>query len=400
MPKPQDALDYLTPATMAEARPRWRAAAQSGAAWGGFLAWPSIGVGAVVDSNPFQRRRPGRAEPGLRLTPRLLVERQGGVHATVLYGAADTQLYPAQPDADQLEGRVGVLHDWAPRRDLILRLQGEVAQVRDRIDNSAAVFGRDRGRPLGTRDATLAASVQKTFGLAFATLGGAVSKASFTDGATRGSASTLGLSAQTRTDVKARFGLPLGPALFVFAEPAANWRTLDAAPERSHGTRLVAGLGSERIGLLGGEVYAGLQRQDYSTRPRPIAEPVFGSRLSWWPSPAWTVSFTVDRALDQAAVGTPGAPLGTPLDVTREAVTLRAAPSASWSAELDLQHAALRYLGTARQDDLLSLDATLVVPWRHDLDLLADLRLVRLRSSLPAASYGRAVATLGARYRY
>lgn len=61
MPKPQEAFDYLAPDTMAAARPRWRAAApQAGAASGGSLFWPSIGVGAVADSNPLQSHaRPG-----------------------------------------------------------------------------------------------------------------------------------------------------------------------------------------------------------------------------------------------------------------------------------------------------------------------------------------------------
>ena len=94
---------------------------QAGARFGGFLIWPSLGGGALVDSNPLQRHDATSPAAGLRLTPRIVAERTTGVHATAIYGWADARLYPARPDADQLDGRLGVLHDWAPRRDLIVQ---------------------------------------------------------------------------------------------------------------------------------------------------------------------------------------------------------------------------------------------------------------------------------------
>ena len=401
MPKPQDAFDLLAPDTMADAHPRWRgAAAQAGAAWGGFLAWPSLGAGALVDSNPLQRHVANGAATGLRLTPRLVIERESGVHASAFYGAADARLYPARPDADQLDGRIGVLHDWAPRRDLILRLQGELSQARDPLDSRVAVTGTARGDPFTSRTASATASMQKSFEALFVSLGGGVARSTFTGTAVRTTTGAPGLSAETGTEIKARVGARLGPALFVFAEPAANWRVLDAVSAHSQGSRVVAGLGVGETGLLGGEVYAGAQRQDYTLRPRTVAEPVFGGRLSWSPDPAWTATLAVDRGLEQARVGTAAQPLGTPLDVVRETAALRAAPSRFWSGELALQHATVRYFGSGRTDDLLGAEAALAVPWRHDLDILADLNLTRVRSSLVVASYSRAVATLGLRYRY
>lgn len=401
MPKPNEALDYLTPSLMAEARPRWQAAApDAGAAWGGFLVWPSIGAEALVDSNPLQSHDPHGVAPGLQLTPRIVAERESGVHATAFYGAADAELYPARPDADQLDGHVGLLHDWAPRRDLILRLQGDLAQARDAIDSRAAVTGEARGRPFTERAATLAASAQKTFDRLFVTLGGDVVRTSYDDGALRTVTGARAVSDETGADLKARVGYRLGPALYTYAEPAANWRTLDAVDDRSHGTRVVAGLGLDRTGLAGGEVYAGVQRQDFTRGPRSVSEPVFGGRWAWGPTPAWTVAVAADRRLEQAAIGTVGEPLGTPIDITTEAGSLRFTPSRSWWAELAVDHASVRYLGTGREDDLLGADGRVAVLWRHDLDLTADLRLTRVRSTIAIASYDRATASVGARYRY
>lgn len=401
MPRSQEAFDLLAPDTMADARPRWRAAtAQPGAAWGGFLVWPSVGVAAVVDSNPLQAHAGGSAAAGLRLTPHFAAERQSGVHATVVYGAADARLYPARPDADQLDGRIGVLHDWAPRRDLILRLQGDVSQARDTIDSPAAIAGVAARHPLTARVASVAGSVQKTASAFFVTLGGGAAHAGFTEAGLRTTAGTRAISDETRLDLRARVGARLGPFLLAFAEPAANWRTLDAAPARSHGTRLIAGLGTDGAALLSGEAFAGVQRQDYTLRPRTTTEPVFGARLAWTPDPAWIATAEAGRGLEQTAVAAARQPLGTPIDVTQETVALHATPSRAWAGELALEHAAVRYLGTGRRDDLLQLRAGVVVPWRHDLDILADLALTRVRSSLVAASYRQAVASLGLRYRY
>ncbi|MCW6506558.1 outer membrane beta-barrel protein [Lichenifustis flavocetrariae] len=401
MPSAQEATEYLSPKIMADAHPRWRAAdSQAGAAWGGFLAWPSLGVGALVDSNPSQAHGPHATTLGTRITPTVVVERESGVHATAFYGWADAQLYPARPDADQLDGRVGILHDWAVSRDLMVRLQGDLSQTRDRLDSREAVTGSSQGQPFQRRDATLAASVQKTFNHLFASVAGDVVHSSFAGGAVRTRDGAPGLSDQTAVEVKARAGYFLGPALFAFAEPAANWRTLDAVDDRSHGTRLVAGLGVDRIGLLGGDFYVGAQRQTFTRRPTNVTEPVFGGRLTWWPTAAWTVSITLDRRLDQAAVGTVGEPLGTPIDAVTETARLRFTPSRQWWGEAALFHVAVAYLGTTRRDQLVGVDATLAYLWRHDLDLTADLRLTHVESTLTIASYDRASATLGARYHY
>ncbi|MBE7218596.1 MAG: outer membrane beta-barrel protein, partial [Caulobacteraceae bacterium] len=203
MPRSQEAFDLLAPDTMAAARPRWRAAAaQPGAAWGGFLIWPSLGAAAITDSNPLQAHGGGPAASGMRLTPRFAAERETGVRATVFYGAADARLYPARPDADQLDGRLGLLHDWAPRRDLIMRLQGELSQARDRLDSPAAITGTRARRPFTTRAAALAASVQKTVSAFFVTLGGGVSRTGFTDGGLRTAAGAPAVSDETRTDLR------------------------------------------------------------------------------------------------------------------------------------------------------------------------------------------------------
>jgi hypothetical protein len=232
------------------------------------------------------------------------------------------------------------------------------------------------------------------------TLGGDAVHTSFTGGALLTTSGTRATSDQSGTDVKGRIGYLIGPALYAYAEPAVDWRVLDAVDAHSRGTRVVAGLGTDRMALVGGEVYAGAQRQNYARVPRQVSEPVFGGRFAWWPAPAWTVSLAADRRLEQAAVGTVAEPLGTPIDVATETATLRFAPSPAWWAELAGDHASIRYVGKGRQDDLLGTEGRLGFAWRHDLDLTADLRFTRVRSTVAVASYDRASASLGALYRY
>lgn len=95
LPRPDEATEYLVPLSMAQVRPRWTSQHRDeGAILGDFLVWPSATLAAVIDSNPFQQRRPGHGAIGARLAPSILAERDTGVQRTLAYAAGDLRFFP------------------------------------------------------------------------------------------------------------------------------------------------------------------------------------------------------------------------------------------------------------------------------------------------------------------
>ena len=367
MPRSDEATDVLSPVREADIRPRWQEAdSRTAAAWGDVLVWPQVGAGLMLDSNPFQDHRPRRADGGVKLQAKVFAEHDSGPHTTTFYGDGGARLYARETGADAIGGRLGVLHDWFVTRDIIVRAQADLSRSNDRIDNRRLVTGQGRGDPFQINDLTGSLSAQKSFERLFVSGSGSVLRESFDDSAPKTSGSARGLSDQTVSTAKWRTGYLLGPAVFVFAEPALNWRALDRSDLRSDGKRVMAGLGTFGVGLLSGELFAGYQRQVYHrASSTAVSEPVYGGRITWSPTPAWKVSARFDRQLAQAAVATVAEPIGTPIKVQRSALALRYTLDPRWTALSEFEDVSVDYVATRRHDRLLSWNAVIVFAcWR------------------------------------
>ena len=396
LPRADEATDYLAPRAMADQRPRWTPDRRDeSATWGGFLLWPTATLGVLADSNPFQRHASAKAATGFRFAPHIVAERDDGVHATAVYAAGDIRLYPGHDSADMVEGRAGLLHDWALRRDMIVRVQGEVARRQDPFETVDVIPGSNRHDTLQNTIGTATISGQKTFERLFLTLSGTVLRSHY-DALGTG---TQNLSDETVLSTKARAGYWLNASLYTFTEPTVNWRTLDAG-KHSSGTRIVAGLGTERIGPTNGEIFAGYQEQTYAAPLPRISGAVAGGRLAWTPTRAWTAVAQVDQSLGQVAVGTVADPLGTPVRQTSAVAKLVYRPSALWSADTTIGAVWLDYVGTLRRDTLVLGAARLDYALSRSFDLTCEIKSAWLDSTVALASYQRTTATLGTTYHY
>lgn len=398
VPRSDEATDYLVPELMANARPRWTPSRPDGAvAWGGFLIWPSATLGPLVESNPLQRHVGGRTEAGMHFAPRFLAERDSGVHSTTLYAFGGAKLYPGDSKANTLIGHVGGLHDWALRRDLIVRLQLDASRHADPFNNLRLIPGASNRDVLQESRGLASASVQKTFGRLFVVLSGTALRTSYD--AREAKAETF-LSDETVVTVKGRAGYWIGSSIYTFAEPSANWRTLDRGARRSNGTRVIAGLGTDRFGPIDAEGFIGRQEQGYPKAVANLSAVVAGGRLTWRPTPAWTAVAQLDQSLGQVAVGTIADPLGAPLRQNTAELQIRYAPSALWSAEATIGGVWLDYLGTAREDQLTFGGLRLDYALSRSIDLTAEVRSVRVDSTVALAAYRQTTGTLGATYHY
>lgn len=402
LPRPDEATDVLAPQSLIDAHPRWTADhSRKSVRLADFLVWPAVTVGPVVDSDPVQQRRPGKPSVGVALAPELLAERDSGVHRTTLYGAGDLRLFPDGDDADTINGRVGVLHDWTLRRDLAVRMQGEIARRTDPFNTTQSLAPNARRGLLEETDAIGTMSVQKTFDHLFVVVSGTALRSTYD--APRDVRDQIGprsLSNETVLTAKGRVGYLFPSTLYVFAEPGADRRTLDLMPHASTGTRAVAGVGVVRFGLLSGEVFAGRQTQAYPMRRSRLTSLALGGRIAWSPTRAWTVAARYDQSLGDVAVGTAADALGTPVRERTALLSIDCTLSPLWTARAEAGSIWIDYVGTRRDDQLTFADLRADYALSRSLDLTGLIRVAALRSSIPAAAYQRAAATLGATYHY
>lgn len=400
MPRAEEATDALAPLGLPDAHPRWTLThAREGAAVGGVLVWPALSVGPVFDSNPDQQHRSGRGGAGFGVIPAFLAERRSGPGRTELYGAGDIRVYPDGSAPNVTNGRAGILQDWAPRPDFAVRVQGEVARRTDPFNTVRLLSAGARRGLIFETDTLGSASVQKFFGRVFVSFSGTALRATFgSSGHARADAGRL--SPETVATVKGRVGYLLPAGAFVFAEPSANWRSLDRLRGESSGTRAVAGIGAARLGLLSGEVYAGQQQQSYSSRPTAVSAPVVGGRFAWTPTRLWTVAAQYDQSLGQVAIGTAVDPLGTPSRTDAALLTVDWAASRLWTVRATGGAVWVDYLGTRRTDRLTFADLRVDYAVTRSLDLTGLVRAAALRSSVGDASYDRTIASLSATYHY
>ena len=293
-----------------------------------------------------------------------------------------------------------MLHDWLLRPDLTVRLQGEVDRRTDPFDSTQLVTAGGTRGLIAETDALAAASVQKTVGRMFISLSGTALHSSFSAAQISTGSDRTGLSSETVGTVKGRVGYLFPSSAYLFAEPSANLRALDRVSSASSGTRLVAGAGVAQFGLLGGEVFAGRQEQDYPSQHSHEQVPIIGGRLAWSATRMWSVAAQFDTSLGQVAVGTVADPLGTPTRSRTALATVGFTPSPLLTARADAGVVLIDYAGTRRSDTLTFAGLRIDYALSRSLDLTSLLRVAALDSSVAIAAYTRATATLAATYHY
>ena len=164
---------------------------------------------------------------------------------------------------------------------------------------------------------------------------------------------------------------------------------------------IVAGLGSDRISLFRGEIFAGMQRQTYS-QPliRDSINPLFGGKLYWYPTRALTITTAVNQKFSDTSVPSPGNPNGFPKRETAASIDLKYNMSQSWSASLHARYARSVFQMIRRKDDAWNAGAIWTYDVRKNLTLTLGYDYYKLLSTDPNVPYTHSIYKLGAKYRY
>jgi hypothetical protein len=261
-------------------------------------------------------------------------------------------------------------------------------------------------------------SLQKEFGSFFTAIGGSVTRTTY-DNIQDNLGNTIDeqLRNGTVSTANARVGYYISPIFYTFIEPALNWQRYADPNLNSQGYRLVAGLGSGRIGLFNGEIYGGYATQSFEDpNVATTTIPIVGGRLSWFPTRFLTYTLTLDRgfgtsdflANNNNALLPGSTTLNTGVGLLPAAVTTMTTATLSgvWDFSRLLSFNAsvgdqrIDYLNSFRRDDLLTLTGGVTFKIRPGLGVQFNFTHQNLYSNFPGAPFSRNFISAGAQSKF
>lgn len=372
---------------------------------GDWMLYPSLLAGAIFDSDPLQSPASIHSAVGTRLHPAIVADHESGAQKTSIYGNADARIYPDLSSGDAVDAQAGFTHVWEAQRDLTFKAQGEYDR-RTYLTNGGQLLTPTGG--VGTLVAPQlsdqfkgSVAVEKDFDHLFVAMSATLAKTTYADLDTTGGTISQNYRDSFVTSVAGRGGYWFSPAGYVFMEAAGNIRDFSDAAYDSQGYRVTAGLGSNRIGLFRGEIYAGYQQQMFDT---PLygstAAPVFGGKVYWYPTRALTISAVLDETFSDSSDPTPTNPSGFAAEITSARLNAFYQMAKSWSISWrgGVDHSA--YLGSVRVDQSWVTGTTFNYEINRNMNLIFDYNFTRVNSNAASSSYSRNTLSLGGAYRY
>jgi len=381
-----------------------------------WLLFGGLGWGVACDYNLNSSPTNQQKGCGPQFTPSIVAVHNTGIQRTLVYGVGDIRWYPAFHEVQVVDTTAGLVHVWEIQRDLIFRIQAE--GMRNQGYSSAAASLAPTGAfvtaPVKYNQGFASTSLQKEFGFFFTAVGGSVTRTTY-DNIQDNLGNTIDEQFRngTVTTANTRFGYHISPIIYTYVEPTMNWQRYADPNLNSQGYRVVAGLGSGRIGLFNGEIYAGYATQRFEDPTvGTTTMPVVGGRLNWFTTRFLTYTFTLDRTFGTSdaltnGFGVPlnaGVPVNTGGGLLPGAVTINSTARLSgvwdFSRLLNFNFAVgdqrIEYLNASRRDDLLSLTGGVLFKIRPGFGVQVNYTHQNLYSNFPGAPYKRDFISAGA----
>ena len=374
---------------------------------GDWLLYPTAFAGAIYDTNPSQSAQ-SQASVGVRLVPALLAERTDAISRTSLYAMTDARLYATgdTQGGNAVAARLGAIEDYEPAESWVLHGQGDYTRQRDIFSTLGVTHNVSSLNPTGVgivptqqpstyNQISGIASVLKRFSTAFVSVGGSAvgiiyDQSSGTPPSPNGAILTA----------TSRGGIWVTPDFYAFVSGAADTRKWDTASLNSSGFRTVAGIGSDQIGLLRGEIYGGYQQESFdSSTIGTVGSSVYGGYVEYYPLPKLTLRAGADRTIGVSQLGTvPTAGTSSIVTGFLGQVTYALFPEWEWSGRAGYVRAA--YTELPRRDNGWTAGATLTYSIWRNFGLSLDYQHLALNSNVPNQGFSREIVTLGVSYKY
>jgi hypothetical protein len=407
---------------------------KEGIALGSWMAYPSIFLGGEYDSNFNQSPSGPQEDKGgnARVSPRLTASYDGGIHKVALYGVVDASFFNGQ----NLAASAGFQHTYEAQQDLIVGLYGNYTRQTD-IFNSAWQFNNNAIGPPATQNTNIpiiinpfgttpgvnpiaynqfggTGSITKTFDQAFVSLSASGYTIIYDN-----NDSVLPPFQTSHDGSTFWFSGRLGynfPQFYVFAQGDYILQRFDNSVFNTNGYRVIGGIGrNDPSGLFRGEVYGGYQFQHQEQQFVPAGIPVvpvfgfnqdastsvFGGRLSYYPTPYWTIIAQADEILGMSTTLGPTTPFGIPTRTITAILQTTYGLSRSWSVGVRGGYTRGEFIGVSglnNQGWLVGASFNYEI-WRN-LMLTLDYQYTTVNSDAQFSEFTRNRYTAGVTYRY
>jgi hypothetical protein len=383
---------------------------------GNWLVFSSMFAGGIFATNPSESPTGARASPGLRLITNSSAQTDDGIKKTVLYSSSEVDLYAVQNSTsgsspNNLSSHTGAIETYQPFSDLVITAQGDFTRQENYFTplgvtnnlaslNPTGVGVAPTANPVPYNQLSGAGSVQKDFSDGFVIVSGSIVDLTY-DRSTSPASVAPSPNGTTLTG-RGRVGYWFIPDLYGYVEASLDERDYATNALSSSGYRVVAGLGSDQIGLFRGELYGGYQVENYhSAAVGTTSGPILGGRGSYFPLPELTINASVDETIGASLqTTTPSSPAGTSTKVSTFLAQANYAIAPEWTATGRGGLALTTYGGTTRRDTAWTTGVTVTYSVWRSFGLTFDYQHTTLSSNVPQTGYTNDAVTLGASYKY
>ena len=424
---------------------------QEGLVLGNWKVYPKIFVGAVRDSNIDQQPSDTpvptpTSRTSARAVPYVDAFYDGGIHQTSVYGVVDARFF----DETNLSASTGLTHRYEAMRDLIFNFYVNYTRQTDLFTNAlnfnnGAIGPNISGtpetnipiilNPFGTTPSvnpsaynqyTGGASVLKNFeNGGFASLAGTVFHIAYdhTGNLPLGNPFSTSLDG-TNYWVTGRIGHNVTPQFYVFAESSGIFQRFNKSTFDTNGYRVIGGVGSaDPESLFRGEIFGGYQAQHQvnglgvlvdangvpivvdglgvvSGIPSDTHSPIYGGRLSYYPTRYWTLVAQVDQTLGVSTTLSPTLPAGVPLLATNAILQTNYNIAQWWWVGARVGYTRAQFFGLDRRDNGWMAGGSFNYEVWRNLLLTLDYQYSTVHSDAVLSDFTRSVYTAGLTYRY
>lgn len=372
---------------------------------GDVIFFPKVFIGATYDDNLTWAARNQTDGFGVKINPGFVALRDAGIHKTLVYADVDARLFPGLTKGNAVNLRAGLEQMWEVTRDFVIKAKLQYDHKESYADSSALdpLTGAITSltTPLKSNQFLAGLTAKYSFGNAF--LGASLETVKTTYQALH---SASGRVSQSYRDslvntVTLRAGYWLTPAFYAFAETTGNIRDYSDDDYRSRGYRVTAGIGTDRIGLVRGEIYSGVQKQFYDQPAiKDTFSPVFGGRLFWYPTRDLTFRASLDQSFTDSSTPSRANPNGNPARKTSAELNMRYQIDKSWAFSWRAGYDYHAFIGVPRRDHSWRTGVTLSYDIFRNAALTLDYDFSRTISNTTGIGNVRNAIMFGMNYRF
>jgi len=423
-------------------------------AFNSWLFYPSVNFLAENSNNYFIASGPQPKLSGWAFawSPTLTAEWSNGIHTTTLFGTFQQLQYPpdnANPPESNipaLSGEATWTQQYAPLRDLNftfvadynhqtlqagltnaipspVAFSGAIVLPNGNIELPNGIIISPTGQVVGQIGPTVTVSptsfvnpydiytatgkIEKIFSEGIVDLGASISR---TDYENQGSAD------YTNKTFTENGSFWLGSVLYAYSNGAYSIRNTDPSSipgNNSTAYSIVGGIGTRQVGLFRASAYFGHQGSGASGAASSGGN-VYGGALSYYPTPALTISANVDETINLAPAGAPpsnqaiGLPGITPLQVATSSSSQTTAASLHASYTINLQWSVnalfgfvhIENIGSPIWDNSYVVDAQLAYQMWRNLTLTWEYQNSNIVTNQPMSNAARNLITMSATYKF